>query len=200
VNLRLFAALDPPGPVRRELASAQADLRRGAGPHAEEVRWIPPDRLHVTLRFLGAVPEEQVAAVRDALAGAAAGSHPLALEVRGAGGFPTPRRARVVWLGLAGDAGGLASLASELERRLAPLGFPSEERPLVPHFTVGRSRERRGAIGLERALADAAAARPIPWRASELCLFRSHLSAGGPRYEAIARFPLGPFRDEGVRK
>ena len=200
MNLRLFAALDPPDPVRRKLAGWQADLRRSAGRHADEVRWTPADRLHVTLQFLGAVPEERLEAVREAMAGAAAGSRPLRLEVHGAGGFPTSRRPRVVWLGLSGDPGGLAALAGDLGRRLAPLGFPVEGRPLTPHVTIGRSRDGRGAPGLGGAVAGAATAEAIPWRAGEISLFRSHLSSEGSRHEVLARFPLGPLRDEGEEK
>ncbi|MCX5730075.1 MAG: RNA 2',3'-cyclic phosphodiesterase [Deltaproteobacteria bacterium] len=196
MNLRLFAALDPPGPVRRRLAGLQDELRRSAGHRADLLRWIPADRLHVTLQFLGAVPEERAGAVREAMEGAAAGSRPLALEVRGAGGFPSSRRSRVVWLGLEGDRDGLAALAADLGRRLAPLGFPPEERPLAPHFTIGRSRDGRGAPGLGGAVAGAATARAIRWRADELSLLRSHLLPGGARYEVLARFPLGPFRDD----
>ena len=195
MNLRLFAALDPPDLVRRRLAGWQADLRRSAGRHADAVRWTPADRLHVTLKFLGAVPEERLDAVREAIAGAAAGSRPLRLEVRGAGGFPSSRRARVIWLGLSGDPGGLAELAGELGRRLAPMGFAVEGRPLTPHVTIGRSRDGRGSPGLGGAIAGAATAEAIQWRAGEISLFRSHLSSEGARHEVLARFPLGPAQD-----
>jgi 2'-5' RNA ligase len=200
LNLRLFVALDPTDPVRRKLAAWQADIRRSAGRHADEVRWTPADRLHVTLQFLGAVPEERVEQVREVLAAAAAAARPVRLEVRGTGGFPTPRRPRVVWLGLAGDLGALAALVADLGRRLAPLGFPPEGRPLTPHLTIGRSRDGRGAPGLGGAIAGAAAADAIPWRAVDLSLFRSHLGSAGARHEVLARFPLGPFRDEAEQK
>jgi 2'-5' RNA ligase len=199
-TVRLFAALDPPDPVRRTLAARQAGLRRDAGRHAEEVRFTPVDRLHLTLQFLGAVPEERVGAVREAVAAAAAGARTLRLEVRGAGGFPDSRRPRVVWLGIEGDTEGLALLAADLGRRLAPLGFPPDGRPLAPHVTVGRSRSGRGAPGLGGAIAGARAAPGLPWRAEELCLVRSHLSPGGARHEVLDRFPLGPFRDEAAGK
>lgn len=84
----------------------------------------------------------------------------------------------------------LAALAAEVGRRLAPLGFPPEDRPFSPHLTLGRAREGRGSPRLAGALAGAGQAEGTPWRASELVLFESHLSPKGPRYEAIARFPL----------
>lgn len=191
MNLRLFVALDPPELVRRRLAALQAELRRAAGRAAGEVRWVAVDGVHLTLQFLGGVPEERVEAVSAALAAAASESKPLHLELRGAGGFPTARRARVVWAGVGGDVAPLAELVAALGRRLAPLGYAPEERPFHPHLTVGRARDPHGAPGLAAALATAGAAPGAPWRAGELVLFQSHLSPQGPRYEALARAPLG---------
>jgi 2'-5' RNA ligase len=188
---RLFVALEPPEPVRRRLGALAEDLRRGAGRAGDEVRWVPPANVHLTLQFLGAVPEERVAAVEAALGEAAAEARPLSLSVRGVGGFPNARRPRVVWAGLEGDVAPLAALVAGLGARLGKLGFPPEDRPFSPHLTLGRARDGRGAPGLGGALARAGQAEPAPWRASEVVLFESHLSPRGPRYEAIARVALG---------
>lgn len=188
---RLFVALEPPEPVRRRIAAAAAGLKRGAGAKASEIRWVPEENLHLTLQFLGAVPEERVEAVELAVAGAAAAARPLLLEVKGAGGFPNARRPRVVWLGLAGDVAALAGLVADLGRRLAPLGFAPESRAFSAHLTLGRARDARGAPGLGGALAAAAQDEGVAWRAAELVLFESHLSPRGPRYEAVRRAPLG---------
>jgi 2'-5' RNA ligase len=190
-NRRLFVALEPPEPVRRRLAALADELRRAAGRAAGEVRWVPAENVHLTLQFLGAVPEERVAAVEAALRDAAAtAGRPLSLAVHGAGGFPNARRPRVVWAGLEGDVAPLAALVAELGRRLAKLGFPPEERPFAPHLTLGRARDGRGAPGLGGALAAAAGADGTPWRVTELVLVESHLSPKGPRYEVIARAAL----------
>ncbi len=191
-NRRLFVALDPPEPVRRRLGALSVDLRRTAGRHADEVRWVPPENVHLTLQFLGAVPEERVAEIEAALRGAAAAGRPLSLELKGAGGFPNARRPRVVWAGVAGEVAALGALVADLGRRLAPLGFAPEERPFSAHLTLGRARDGRGAPGLAGALAHAAEAGGTPWRASDVVLFESHLSPKGPRYEPILRVPLGP--------
>ena len=190
-NRRLFVALEPPEPVRRRLAAIQGELRRSAGRAADEIRWVPPENVHLTLQFLGAVPSERVGGVETALRSAAGQARPLALELKGAGGFPNARRPRVLWAGVSGDVGALAALAADLERRLAPLGFPPEERAFSAHLTLGRARDGRGAPGLAGALASASGAEGAPWRVAEVVLFESHLSPHGPRYEAIARAPLG---------
>lgn len=190
-NHRLFVALDPPDAVRRRLAAIGVELRRGAGRAADEVRWVPPENVHLTLQFLGAVPEERVPDVEAALRAAAAATRPLSLEVKGVGGFPNARRPRVLWAGLAGDLAALEALAADVGRRLAPLGFPPEDRPFSAHLTLGRAREARGSPGLAGALARAAEAAGAPWRATELVLFESHLSPKGPHYDPLVRAPFG---------
>ncbi|HSD20794.1 MAG TPA: RNA 2',3'-cyclic phosphodiesterase [Anaeromyxobacter sp.] len=194
---RLFIALEPTDLVRRRIAAIAAQLRRSAGRAAEEVRWVAPENVHLTLQFLGAVPELRVEAVAEAVHAAAATSRPLALEVHGAGGFPNARRPRVVWAGIAGDVAALAALVQDLGRRLAPLGFAPETRPYSPHLTLGRARDGRGAPGLGGALAEATQGDGVAWRVSELVLFESHLSPKGPRYEALVRASLGRAPEAG---
>jgi len=188
---RLFVALEPPDAVRRRIAAASAAVERAAGRAAGEVRFVPAGNVHLTLQFLGAVPEERVGDVGGAVAAAGAAARPLGLRIHGAGGFPNARRLRVVWLGVEGDVAALSALVADLGRRLAPLGFPPEARPFSPHLTLGRARDPRGAPGLAGALAGAGDDEGFAWRAAELVLFESHLSPAGPRYEAILRAPLG---------
>lgn len=188
---RLFVALEPPEAVRRRLSQAASQLRRTAGKAASQVRWVADENLHVTLQFLGAVLDERVAAVEEAVSEAAKASHPLLLEVKGAGGFPNARRPRVVFLGLLGEVTELTQLAVDLGRRLAHLGFPPESRPFSGHLTLGRSREGSGAPGLAGALAEASLTEGTSWRALDLVLFESHLSPKGPLYQPIRRATLG---------
>jgi 2'-5' RNA ligase len=191
VNLRLFIAVEPPPPVRRRLAAIQAEMKRLAGRNADDVRWVGPDNLHVTLQFLGAVPEQRVDAVKAAIAAAASEVAPLQLELRGAGAFPHGRKPRVLWAGLAGDVARLSALATSIGKALAPLGFPPEDRAFSPHVTLGRSREPRGAPRLAAAIAGTAASAGPSWRVGDVQLVQSHLSPSGSRYETIASFALG---------
>jgi 2'-5' RNA ligase len=190
VPRRLFVALEPPEAVRRRITALAAGIRRAAGAAAGEVRWVADENVHLTIQFLGAVPEQRVDAVGEAIGAAADGARPVSLEVKGAGGFPNSRRPRVVWLGIAGDVQVLAAVAGDLGRRLASLGFPPEARPFAAHLTLGRARDSRGAPGLGGALAAAALDDGIAWRATELVLFESRLSPSGPRYEPVLRAAL----------
>lgn len=189
---RLFVALDPDDAVRAEVAAAVAGLQRAAGPAGRALRFGDPATVHLTLRFLGDVAAARVDGIAAAVAAVAAASPPLALELRGAGAFPSPHRARVVWLGLAGDLAPLAALASALDLALAPLGYPPEARPFTPHLTVARARARGGAPGLAAALQAASTGlAPVAWRATTLTLFESHLEPGGARHVPLRRVPLG---------
>ncbi len=190
-SLRLFVALAPPEPIRRRLLALQAELRRAAGAAAAEVRWVAPENVHLTLQFLGGVPEERRAAVEAALTAAAAATPPFHLDVHGAGAFPSGRRARVLWAGVGGELEVLGGLATDLGRRLAALGYASETRPFAAHLTLGRARDPRGVPGLAAALARCAEGPSARWAVEEAVLFRSHLSPHGPRYEALARPRLG---------
>jgi 2'-5' RNA ligase len=173
--------------VRAALAGAIGHLQT----RAREVAWVAPENLHVTLKFLGAVDEERLPAVGQALAAVAAAAQRFELVVAGLGAFPTVTRPRVVWAGIAAGAEPLASLASEVDAALGALGFPREERPWVGHVTLGRVRDPRRDPVLAQALA-AGAGRPFGRTAvNRLTLMRSDLSPRGARYTPLDSWPLG---------
>jgi len=137
--VRLFVALNLPDQVRRALWDAAAPVRDLGLP----VRWVSPEGIHLTLKFLGDVADEQEPELRAALTRAAGGGRPLPVAVRGFGVFPDYVRPRVIWAGLDPDPA-LELLQHRVEREFGPLGFPTEGRPFHPHLTLGRAaREAR---------------------------------------------------------
>ena len=132
--MRLFIALTPPAEVQRAVWGAVHPLRSRELP----VKWVAPEGVHLTLKFLGEVGEERRDELVAALRAAVAGSRPIALAVRGAGVFPDAARPRVFWAGVEPDPA-LELLADRVERGFAALGFPSEGRPFRPHLTLGRA-------------------------------------------------------------
>ena len=185
--LRLFVAIELPERLRESVAAFFAREGRGiAG-----VRWVEAGRLHLTLKFLGEVGADQLPAVRGAVEAAAADHGPFALEVRGAGAFPTAERPRVVWVGIGAGAAAVAKLASSLERAFAPLGFAPEARPFAPHLTVGRvGAPLRDRAALPRLFA---AVRDRVWGQAvvpAVHLMRSDLFPAGPIYSILATTPL----------
>lgn len=167
-------------------ARESASARRGAG---SDVRWIPARNLHVTLKFLGQVPIDRLAPIGRALAKAARRVPPFEILAWGVGGFPTLARARVLWVGLRGEA--LVALARYVDDELASIGFSSDDRPIVPHVTIGRVRGSRNFKSVLESIEPLSAASFGRSRVNDLVLYESDLSADAPVYSVIERVCLG---------
>ena len=188
-TLRCFFALDLAGDARRHAEAQLADLRRRPG--ADAVRWVRPEGLHVTLRFLGDVAEGRVAALLDRVGEATREVAPFALAAGAPAAFPSPGRARVVTLEVGPEAP-LQRLAAAVERGVVAAGFAPETRPFRAHLTLGRVR--RGAR-LARSFVAGMTGPDTPGSeavsVTEATLFRSELTRGGSIYTSIGRAPLG---------
>jgi 2'-5' RNA ligase len=187
-NLRLFVACELPAETRRALEEVQETLR--GDPIARVLRWVSPEGIHLTLKFLGSVPADNIGSITDALAAAI---EPLELHVRPARlGTFGGARTRVVWVGLGGDVDGLAALAGRVEGALEPLGFARERRPFTGHLTLARVRERVS-VAEQREVAALIGRTGIPdlppVALSEVSLIRSILGSGGSEYVRLATFP-----------
>jgi RNA 2',3'-cyclic 3'-phosphodiesterase len=189
--IRAFIALPLPAEWSERLLEIARALQRRLPPHA--VRWTRPDQMHLTLRFLGYLPPEQVTdldAVLQGVGGCHAGFH---LRRDRLGCFPDPKNPRVVWLGLAGDCEVLGLLQSQLVRETQPWGDHSESRPFHPHLTLGRVNPLTPE--LKRRLAERLEDLPLPefpdWEVRSFELMRSELRPEGARHTILAEIPLG---------
>ena len=185
--MRLFIAVPLPDQVRAALGQLQERLAEAQA----DVKWVEPANLHLTLKFLGDMPEGQVPAIIEALATAARSAARVELGLGALGAFPSMASPRVVWVGLHEGAQPLAALAQQLELLGRTFGWPHAERPFSPHLTLGRVRSPRGRAQLVHALREAAWRPPSPWPATAVTLYQSVLSSSGPRYTALADAPLG---------
>lgn len=191
--LRLFVAVTLPEPVLAACARETARVEAALGPLARALRFPRGEGLHFTLKFLGSTPEDQEPALREALARAASGIPPFEVALAGLQAFPTPRRPRVVFLGVTAGAAPMARLAAAVEEALSPLGFPSESRAFTAHVTLARVKDPQRAAKVGERLAALPAADVARFRVADVALMRSELSAGGSRYTALHRAPLaGP--------
>jgi RNA 2',3'-cyclic 3'-phosphodiesterase len=190
--VRCFVAVDLSPDVRDAIAHAQAGVRAAAA--RADVRWVDPAQLHLTLKFLGAVPDDRVPAVSRALEAAVAPTPPIALAAAGLGGFPSLGRPRVLWAGVAAGASELALLADAVDRALVPLGFPPESRPFRGHLTIGRVRSPRGGRALAAAVEAARAPAFGAWTAAEVVLYESRLRPTGAVYAPVSCHPLRGVR------
>ena len=183
-RIRAFVALTLPIELVERAAELQGELRRAA--EGRRIAWVPPANMHVTLKFLGEVPEESVPAIDGALRPRLGRLGPLSLAVRGVGAFPKAGPPRVLWLGLSADSDALTVLAGEVQDALDGIGFPRDKRAFSPHLTLGRVKE-----GGDRDLIAPFADRDLgSCKAGEVVLYKSVLQRKGSEYFTLHRYRL----------
>jgi 2'-5' RNA ligase len=186
--MRLFTAIELPGPVREHLQRVRAELLK-AGDFADAVSWVKAENLHVTLKFLGEVPDVGVRELVDELAKVPVGPMRLAADEMVV--FPKRGPVRVIATGFGGDVGRLAQLFADVEDACAAAGFEREGRAYTPHATLGRARPGRGGADLRR-IRDATARHLFPgpeFTADGFVLMQSQLNPKGAIYTPAAHFP-----------
>jgi 2'-5' RNA ligase len=133
--VRSFIAIKLPDELKLRLAQLETELKRDEPPG---VKWVSPDSIHLTLKFLGNIAAGRIEAVTGAMEESARGIAPFRLRARGLGVFPNLQRAQVAWVGIDGEVGRLSQLQKQLESNLARLGFTPESRAFTPHLTLAR--------------------------------------------------------------
>ncbi len=139
-KIRTFICFELPDKIKEKIADLQDDLK----PFGDGVRWMRPDSIHLTLKFLGDVEEEQIPEITSAVQKASDAIPPLKIQVSGCGAFPNFRRPRVFWVGVKEESGKLLELGSNIEMALEEIGYPKEKRDFSPHLTFGRVKSRNG--------------------------------------------------------
>jgi 2'-5' RNA ligase len=184
--MRLFVALNPPEAVKRLIHDGTLSLREAGLP----ARWVPGCDLHLTLKFLGEIREQRLAATREALCEAVSGCPAFDLHLEGVGAFPSLRRPRVIWLGVEATLP-LRALKHDIEHAFAQLGIERESRAFHPHVTLGRVNDRAQA-GQFRELERLAGRIVVQgsFRVESVDLMRSRLTPQGARYTIESRAPL----------
>jgi 2'-5' RNA ligase len=194
--MRIFVALDIDDAIRQRIQR----FMEGVNGFAPDARWVRPESLHVTLKFIGEKPQDAVEKIKQALSSVRA--EEVAMNFRGYGFFPTAKAARVFWVGIESGPQPPA-LAHTIDQTLKALGIAQEEHPFTPHLTLARGAGRSGAPHRKKGdaanrnfhrLQEKLAALPAPefgtMAAHEFFLYQSQLSQGGSRYTKIASFPL----------
>jgi len=194
--MRLFIAFDIDDDIRERIAR----FAEGVQGFAPDARWVKPESLHITLKFIGEQPEPSVEQIRLGLRSVTAST--TEIHFRGYGFFPTAKSARVFWIGL--EAGPqLALLASAIDKTVAALGIPKEERAFSPHLTLARGADGSGSPRWRKGdgpnrtferLQEKLTSLPSPefgtMTPREFFLYQSQLSPKGSKYTKLARFAL----------
>ena len=188
-QIRSFVAIELPDELKRELGQLEDRLKSGG---RQGVRWVNPNSVHLTLKFLGNIDADKTGEITAAIKESAEGVSAFNLRVEGLGAFPNLRRVQVVWVGLSGEIDTLGRLQQQLELNLEKLGFPRESRPFTPHLTLGRINNRvlpdeRQALGRRIAETEFGA---DTFRVNAVSLMKSQLTRQGAIYSRISSVNL----------
>jgi 2'-5' RNA ligase len=183
--IRAFIAIDLTPEILQHLEQVSAQLRKRL--EGVPVRWVPVDNIHLTFKFLGDVSLANVDMLKKILLTEVEGHHAFEISVGGLGAFPSPRRPRVVWVGVEAPVE-LTAVQNGLESAMARLGYAREERPFSPHLTLGRVS--RNAVGTdERLIGEAIEALKLGFlgaaRVNEVYLYKSDLHPNGAVYTRL---------------
>ena len=181
-RLRLFLALELDSMIQECISNATKSIR-GQTPN---LRWVTKHNLHLTVRFLGQVPESKIPALRTALSETFATFCEFRLNFGAFGGFPTIQQCRVFWLGINGGNEECRNLKTMVDDALAPLGFPKEPKDFIPHVTLARAK--REAVRIPSNFVETASVITAEDNAvviRELTLFKSELTPSGPIYTKV---------------
>jgi 2'-5' RNA ligase len=189
-EIRAFIAIELPAEVKSALAGLQAQLCSG---RHHPVKWVDPQGIHLTLKFLGNVPAAKVDEIINAVREAARDIPPFPLELTGLGVFPGTRKVRVVWVGLGGEIEVLKQLQQRIEANLVPLGFARESRPFSPHLTLCRTRESISPVeqqSLGQLVSATACTLDCRFDVHSVSLMRSQLTPSGAIYHQLGSVEL----------
>jgi 2'-5' RNA ligase len=188
---RLFIAIELPADVLSSLAGIQTVLKKQVPP--QTVRWVNVDGIHLTLKFLGDTPAAKRTSLEEALGQAVEGHFTFSLATGTLGCFPNTRQPRVVWVSIQNDVDALKALRDAVEEHVAPLGYPTENRPFSPHLTLGRvhrDARRDDVRQFGELIADSTANDVHEWPVSAVSLIRSELKPSGAVYTPLLHAAL----------
>ena len=182
--MRLFVALDLPDQVRHSIAELIAKLE----PKSRAARWIKPENLHITLKFIGHVGNEKLSPIQTALSSIRV-AQSVELHFRGMGFFPNKHHPRAFWCGIASSPN-LAELAANIDRALVPLGIEAETRPFTPHLTLARFKSDEGIREVVHATNEMKSTDFGAATETNFHLYESLLKSTGAQYNRVASFPF----------
>ncbi len=184
--MRSFIAIDLNSPVRESLAELQKELEKCGA----DVRWVKPENIHLTLKFLGDIGEQTIDSIANTVERCCRRLNAFDLEISGVGVFPAIRSPRVLWAGISGGETP-KELQREIEDGAASLGFKRENRRFVPHLTIGRFRSSGGKRTLTDKIEQHKNNKFGSVKVDSVIIMRSDLGPKGAKYTKIAEIPLG---------
>ena len=188
--MRCFIAIDLDETIKKQLAQLQAELQKKADVKKSDVKWVRPDSIHLTLKFLGEVRDERLAEICQTVSDVAGRHTSFVLEVGGVGCFGGAS-AKVLWVGAGRDCNELVGLQSDIEKGLARAGWREETRRFTGHLTLCRIRNARAGRVLAAISKDYEGLELGSLEVEDVCVYQSQLTPAGPIYTVLSRSKLG---------
>ncbi len=179
--IRTFIAVEIPEKIISSIDRVQESIKN----YGFKIKWVRPERIHLTLKFLGNIEAADTENVGRALCEAAGTIPPMSLQAKGIGVFPGIRRPRVVWVGITGQLETLGRLQKTLDENLAAIGFPKEKRPFKGHLTLGRIQKKIDTKRFIEALDTFKKFETETFTADRVVLYQSELKASGAVYTEL---------------
>jgi 2'-5' RNA ligase len=186
MDFRCFIAIGIPVQLQRNIGECIEILKK----HDADIKWVAPENLHLTLKFLGNTPDVLLPKIRESLAAVVSTYTPFYIKIYGTGVFPDKKHPRVIWTGLQ-DADGMKNLQEGVESSMALLGFKREDREFNPHLTLGRVRSQGRMIRLVEELETFEEKEFGTVPVDRILLMRSELTPKGPKYTCVYDIPFG---------
>jgi 2'-5' RNA ligase len=189
-QIRAFIAIELPSEIKKELGIIQSKLK---GSEQDYVKWVDPDGIHLTLKFLGNIAEDRIKDIANAMTASVQGIRSFNLFIEGLGVFPNPNRTQVAWVGLTGELDKLAELHKQLEANLEKLSFATEKRYFSPHLTLARLRNQASLLQRQtfgRLVSETGFESDKAIRITAINLMKSRLAPSGAIYSCLISVPI----------
>ena len=179
--IRSFLAIELPKLILKKIEEVQRDLRSTRA----DVRWVNPEKIHLTLKFFGNIEESRIDPIFKSIEEPIRNTPPYSIEVKGVGAFPQLRNPRVIWIGLVNGKEILTSFQKQIEAQLEKIGFQTENRPFHPHLTLGRMKSSRGREEMVGRMEKHREEEFGDFQVERVILFKSDLKPSGPVYTLL---------------
>jgi 2'-5' RNA ligase len=183
--MRTFIAVELPENIKKKIGELQAPLKKTSA----FVSWVKPENIHITLKFLGEVPEGKINEVFSATEVSLENAKKFKMNLKGTGAFPDFRRPRVIWIGTAKGGEELSNMATKIEEEMEKIGYPKENRKFSPHFTMGRVKSPKNIENLME-LVKSTDFETEDIEINEVTVMKSQLHPAGAIYTPLRKIAL----------
>lgn len=190
MTIRSFISIELSDDIRRSMADLIAELRKAGA----DVTWMPTEKIHLTLKFLGNTDDSLIPKIKEQISKKLLHYNAFYIKIVGVGCFPSEKRPRVLWVGME-NSDILQSIQKEMDTEVAGLGFAREDRPFSPHLTIGRVRSQTGIAEMLRRLAEFRTAYFGVIEVKSIHIMKSELKPAGAEHTSIAEIPIGTGRN-----